>query len=183
MCPQRSQTKPPLPQVLLLKNWLQRLYVWAGFLLPWQNTTTKFSLQKHWIGLPASEAQRPDGRTKAWQQEQPRAHKQETERAPWEWSESFETSKLFPSDTPPPRPHCPILPKQVNQLGTKYSNMGTFSFTCWLPSSKVLALCSTWPRIRPALREKLETSPGYNQNVSPSRYRLNKSKEMCLFEK
>lgn len=47
------------------------------------NTITKFNLQKHFIGLPASEAQRPEGGTKAWQQEQPRAHifshKQETE--------------------------------------------------------------------------------------------------------
>lgn len=37
--------------------------------------------------------------------------------------ESFETSKLTLSDTPPSRPHFLIIPKQFHQLRAKCSHM------------------------------------------------------------
>jgi hypothetical protein len=57
----------------------------------------------------------------------------------WELHEPFETSKATPSDMlPPTSPYLLISPKQVYQLGTKYSNIGVngTALILYVPSSR-----------------------------------------------
>lgn len=57
MCPQRSQTKPPLPQVLLLKNWLQ--LSWFSIAVTKYHNQIQLTKALNWVtSFRGSEARR-----------------------------------------------------------------------------------------------------------------------------